>query len=78
MRLLNPTNAPTFFVGDGLSDRYAVESADFVFAKNQLAEYCREQSINYTSYSDLAEVAAHIDRWLVCEMFTPEKKRRSA
>ena len=78
MRLLNPTSAPAFFVGDGLSDRYAVESADFVFAKNQLAEYCREQAIKYTSYSDLAEVAAHIDSWLACEMFTLEEKRRSA
>jgi 2-hydroxy-3-keto-5-methylthiopentenyl-1-phosphate phosphatase len=39
MRLLNPGNAPALFAGDGLSDRYAVESASLVFAKNGLATY---------------------------------------
>src|SRR5712671_996482 len=50
MRLLNKTNAPAIFVGDGFSDRYAVESADLVFAKNGLASYCGEQSIEHTAY----------------------------
>src|SRR5437588_9690912 len=64
MRLLNLTNAPTIFVGDGLSDRYAVESADLVFAKNGLAAHCREQSIEHHSYENLGEAAAYLDRWL--------------
>jgi 2-hydroxy-3-keto-5-methylthiopentenyl-1-phosphate phosphatase len=68
MRLLNHTNAPAIFVGDGLSDRYAVESADLVFAKNKLAVYCREQSIEHTSYHNLKEVAAHLERLLVSDL----------
>ena len=80
MRLLNPTNALTIFVGDGLSDRYAVESADLVFAKNQLADHCREQSIAHISYRDLSDVAGQLDRWLAAGMFKleQEKKRVSA
>lgn len=60
MRLLNPSNAQAIFVGDGLSDRYAVESADLVFAKNDLARYCRANSIAHVEYENLAEVAAHL------------------
>ena len=72
MRLLNKTNAPAIFVGDGFSDRYAVESADLVFAKDGLAEYCTEQSIQHIPFQCLGEVAAHIDRWLAGRMFLRE------
>ena len=60
MRLLNPLNALAVFVGDGLSDRYAVECADLVFAKNELARYCRANSIPHVEYESLTDVAAHL------------------
>ena len=60
MRLLNPMNAPAIFVGDGLSDRYAVESADLVFAKNELARYCRANSIAHVEYTNLVDIATHL------------------
>lgn len=60
MRLLNRAGAPTIFVGDGLSDKYAVECADLVFAKNSLAAYCRQQAIEYMPFDELDEVAAHL------------------
>lgn len=60
MRLLNPMNAAAIFVGDGLSDRYAVENADLVFAKNELASYCRANSIPHVEYENLTGVAAHL------------------
>jgi len=73
MRLLNKTNASAIFVGDGFSDRYAVESADLVFAKDGLAEYCAEQSIEHTPYQNLGDVTAHIDRWLAGRVFLREE-----
>ena len=61
MSLLNPNAAPTIFVGDGLSDRYAVDAADLVFAKGKLAAYCIGQRISYQPFDNLATVAAGID-----------------
>src|SRR2546421_2800191 len=78
MRLLNRTNAPALFVGDGLSDRYAVESADLVFAKNGLAEYCNEHSVEHTSYDNLEQVATSLDRWLVSRVFVEEEMTAQA
>jgi 2-hydroxy-3-keto-5-methylthiopentenyl-1-phosphate phosphatase len=78
MRLLNRTNAPALFVGDGLSDRYAVESADLVFAKDGLAVYCNEHSVEYTSYNNLKEVATYLDRWLISRVFLEEDMEERA
>jgi 2,3-diketo-5-methylthio-1-phosphopentane phosphatase len=61
MSLLNSACAPTIFVGDGLSDRYAAASADLVFAKHSLATYCREEQIPYLAYDNLADVAAYLE-----------------
>lgn len=74
MRLLNRTNAPTIFVGDGLSDRYAVESADVVFAKDGLAAYCTETSIEHFRYETLGDVTAHLDQWLAGRRFVREEE----
>ena len=65
MSLLNSANAPAIFVGDGLSDRYAAASADMVFAKSSLAEYCREQQINYIPFESLSDVAARLEAALL-------------
>ena len=73
MRLLNAANAPAIFAGDGQSDQYAVEAADLVFAKNGLAEYCVEHSIEHSSYNNLGEVARHLDRWLIARVFLEDE-----
>jgi 2,3-diketo-5-methylthio-1-phosphopentane phosphatase len=73
MRLLNPTNAPALFVGDGLSDRYAVDSADLVFAKNGLATYCNENGIEHASFRNLNDVAEHLDRWVLSRTFLKDE-----
>jgi 2-hydroxy-3-keto-5-methylthiopentenyl-1-phosphate phosphatase len=64
MELLNTTGGPTIFVGDGLSDKYAVARADLVFAKDTLAAHCDEQAISYTPYDNLAAIARRLDRLL--------------
>ena len=55
---------PKIFVGDGLSDKYAAASADLVFAKDQLAAFCREQQIAHRQYISLADVAEQLDELL--------------
>jgi 2-hydroxy-3-keto-5-methylthiopentenyl-1-phosphate phosphatase len=64
MDLLNTTGGRTIFVGDGLSDKYAAERADLVFAKNALAVYCDRQALPYAAYDNLATIARRLDRLL--------------
>jgi 2-hydroxy-3-keto-5-methylthiopentenyl-1-phosphate phosphatase len=61
MNRLNPREATSVFVGDGLSDRYAAQEADLVFAKKSLARFCREQGVAHTTYQSLHEVAARLE-----------------
>ena len=60
MAAINPAGAPSIFVGDGLSDRYAAAAADVVFAKDKLAAYCAEQGIAFHRYETLADVAEFV------------------
>jgi 2,3-diketo-5-methylthio-1-phosphopentane phosphatase len=60
MSRLTPPGSPIVFAGDGLSDRYAAEAGDFVFAKNGLSLYCHEHSIRHTPYATLTTVV----QWL--------------
>lgn len=64
MAELNPAGAPSVFVGDGLSDRFAVQAADVVFAKQKLAAYCGAQAVGYVPYSTLDDVASALDRMM--------------
>ena len=57
MRLKNPLNQSPIFVGDGLSDRFAAQSADVVFAKKKLAEFCDQNRIPHIKYFNLEQVA---------------------
>lgn len=61
MKNLNARNAPIIFVGDGLSDRYAAQSANLVFAKKGLANYCAEKNIKYSAYQNLFEVSERLE-----------------
>lgn len=64
MKNLNAHNAPTVFVGDGLSDRYAARAAELVFAKKGLAKYCAAENIEFAAYENLQEVAARLEELL--------------
>ncbi len=61
MEVTNPTDMPTVFVGDGLSDRFAAAAADIVFAKDKLKNYCHLNNITMTEYGNLSQVAKYLD-----------------
>jgi 2,3-diketo-5-methylthio-1-phosphopentane phosphatase len=64
MRCLNRAGTQAVFVGDGLSDRYAAESADIIFAKGKLVDYCRTHGVAHVAYEDLGKVATYLESLL--------------
>ena len=62
IRRLSGGHSTVVFIGDGLSDRLAVDAADLVFAKHQLLAYCREKSIECVPFETFADVEAAMDR----------------
>lgn len=48
------------YIGDGLSDKFAAKTADFVFAKDELMEYLIDNNIEFTEFSELKDVT----RWM--------------
>jgi 2-hydroxy-3-keto-5-methylthiopentenyl-1-phosphate phosphatase len=44
------------YIGDGLSDRCAVQEADFVFAKNDLHKFCVKKKIKHYNFRDFGDV----------------------
>lgn len=62
MRRLGRGRDPIIFIGDGLSDRFAVEESDVVFAKRQLLTYCRQKGIACHPFETFADVELEFDR----------------
>lgn len=56
MRRLRKKQQPVIFIGDGLSDRFAVEAADVVFAKHELLAYCRERGLACRAFETFGDV----------------------
>lgn len=49
------------YVGDGLSDRYASQASDVIFAKDELMEYLQKNRIEFNRFSVLSDV----NNWLI-------------
>lgn len=56
IKKLTAADDNVFFVGDGLSDRYAAQSAHLTFAKGKLLDYCAEKKLDYIAYSDFKKI----------------------
>ncbi|MGE5327253.1 MAG: MtnX-like HAD-IB family phosphatase [Deltaproteobacteria bacterium] len=56
IRRLRHNHRPVIFIGDGLSDRFAVEESDLVFAKKQLLAHCRKHEIACMPFETFAEI----------------------
>jgi len=76
MRRLSRGRKPVVFAGDGLSDRYAVEEADIVFAKRQLLVYCRKQRIACRPFETFADIQASLAE-LLEELSLARRTRRT-
>jgi len=56
IRRLSGGRGPVIFIGDGFSDRFAVDEADVIFAKRQLLAYCRENGVACHQFETFAEI----------------------
>jgi 2-hydroxy-3-keto-5-methylthiopentenyl-1-phosphate phosphatase len=54
----------TVFVADGSTDRFGAESADIVFARHRLLEYCRRTGIPVYPFESFEPVTEQFRRWL--------------
>jgi 2,3-diketo-5-methylthio-1-phosphopentane phosphatase len=70
------------YVGEGFSDRCAVEYADIVFAKDDLQRYCQEKNITHYLYKDFHDVTRRLETLLrrgrLRKRRRAELKRRAA
>ncbi|MDI2591740.1 HAD-IB family phosphatase [Pseudomonas sp. N3-W] len=53
-----PKSKRVLVIGDGQSDMCVASTADFVFAKDRLAEYCERNAIPYARFDNFAELPA--------------------
>ncbi len=53
-----PRNKRVLVIGDGKSDMCVASTADFVFAKGSLAQYCEANNIPHARFDTFAEVPA--------------------
>jgi len=60
MRTHSKQGECVIYVGDGYSDRYAIKSADVVFARRDLEAYCKRENIDYHPFETFHEVLSYL------------------
>jgi 2-hydroxy-3-keto-5-methylthiopentenyl-1-phosphate phosphatase len=60
MKALGQPGRKNIYIGDGRSDLCPARKADFVFAKNVLAQCLREENANYIEYANLRHVSSYL------------------
>ena len=70
------TPARTVFVADGSTDRYGAETADIVFARRRLLDYCRRVGIPYFPFDEFPPVTRRFQEWLEEGVDLPPPRRR--
>ncbi len=56
IRRVGHNHQPVIFIGDGLSDRFAVEESDLVFAKKQLLAHCHKNHVACMPFESFADI----------------------
>ena len=69
IRRIRKRQQPVVFIGDGLSDRFAVEAADVVFAKHELLAYCRERGMACRRFETFGDVQKELAEMLAAGSF---------
>jgi 2-hydroxy-3-keto-5-methylthiopentenyl-1-phosphate phosphatase len=64
IRRVRKKQQPVVFIGDGLSDRFAVEVADVVFAKHELLAYCHERGMACRAFETFGDVQKELAEML--------------
>jgi len=65
VRRLKTPGWTAVYIGDGLSDVCAVPEADIIFAKGDLAEYCRKENVDFYAFDDFSTVTEAIQKRLI-------------
>jgi len=66
----------TVFVADGSTDRYGAETADLVFARRRLLDYCLKVGIPCFPFEDFEPVTEKFRQWLEFGVELPPWRRR--
>jgi len=66
----------TVFIADGSTDRYGAETADLVFARRRLLDYCRAAGIPCFPFEDFDPVTEQFRRWFEDGEDLPLPRRR--
>ncbi|MGP8075780.1 MAG: HAD-IB family phosphatase [Thermoplasmata archaeon] len=66
----------TVFVADGSTDRYGAETADIVFARRRLLDYCRRVGIPCFPFEDFEPVTLQFRLWLEEGAPLPDHRHR--
>jgi len=65
----------TIFIGDGNSDKDAIQYVDFIFAKDDLLKYCEIQRITYFPFKNFDEIIIKLNELIAKKRL---KKRHQA
>jgi len=76
MRRLADGHSSVIFIGDGLSDRFAVEAADVVFAKDKLLAYGRDRNLSVSPFSTFADIQHNLQPLVGAEAAASVRRRR--
>lgn len=52
---------PVYLIGDGRSDFCLARQADYVYAKAELVDYCRENNIDYSVYRNFTDICKSLE-----------------
>lgn len=77
-----PPGATVLYVGDGISDFCPAFYADFVFARGELAVWCRQHGLAFFPYESLFEVRRWLEQLLrqrrLSPRYLPQQRRQRA